>query len=72
MLTKSSNRFVMNGSVKRQKMDGEKRVTSREDYKNYLRKTGVWDTLNDFLVKLYETKDKVDNLSKISILRMIS
>ena len=40
-------------------MDGEKRATSREEYKNYLRKTGVWDTLNEFLVKLYETNEKV-------------
>lgn len=40
-------------------MDGEKRGINREDYKNYLRKTGVWDTLNEFLVKLYETNDKV-------------
>ncbi|CAG5081225.1 Oidioi.mRNA.OKI2018_I69.PAR.g9816.t1.cds [Oikopleura dioica] len=39
-------------------MDSEKRATSREEYKNYLRKTGVWDTLNQFLVKLYETHDK--------------
>ncbi|CBY14803.1 unnamed protein product [Oikopleura dioica] len=42
-------------------MDGEKRGINREDYKNYLRKTGVWDTLNEFLVKLYETNDKPDD-----------
>ena len=41
-------------------MDSEKLTTNREDFRNYLQETGIIDTLNNFLVKLYRTSDKVD------------